>query len=134
MYLLSNGKENDTSELEIFSIELEISSIYLKISTIELEIGAIELKICTIEIEIGIVELETSAIIKIYLSLPLSLARSDQSKINQTTIAVKKVEKPYTSASTALNQCESVNANVREPIIDDPKTMMESTVDFTFPR
>ena len=65
--------------------------------------------------------------------MPLSSAFSDQCKISQTTIAVKNVENPYTSASTALNQCESVNAKVNDPTKDEPNTIIESICDFIFP-
>ena len=34
-------------------------------------------------------------------------------RISHATIAVKKVDTEYTSASTALNQCESVTAKVK---------------------
>ena len=46
--------------------------------------------------------------------------------MSHTTMAVKNVEKPQTSASTALNQWESVNANVNDPIKDEEKTIIAS--------
>ena len=74
------------------------------------------------------------AMIRIYLSCPLSSAFSLQSNMSQTTMAVKKVLNEYTSASTALNQWLSVKANVREPTSPAPKVIKESRFDSNFPR
>src|SRR5690554_2120541 len=44
--------------------------------------------------------------------------------INQTTIAVKNIDSAYTSASTALNQNESVTANVNAPTAPPTSAMI----------
>jgi hypothetical protein len=57
---------------------------------------------------------------RIYLTLPAWPEFVLHFKMSQTTILVKKVDMEYTSASTALNQWESVKAKVSAPIIALP--------------